>query len=32
MARALFNGALIAESDEVVTIEGVAYFPPDSVD
>lgn len=32
MARALFNGRVIAESDDVVEVEGNLYFPPDSLD
>lgn len=31
MARALFNGQVIAESDETVVVEGNHYFPPASV-
>lgn len=31
MARATWNGAVIAESDETVVVEGNHYFPPDSV-
>lgn len=31
MARAILNGAVIAESDETVIVEGNHYFPPDSV-
>ena len=30
--RALWNGQVIAESDDTVVIEGNHYFPPDSVD
>jgi len=29
--RATWNGALLAESDETVQVEGNHYFPPDSV-
>jgi uncharacterized protein (DUF427 family) len=29
--KAIWNGAIIAESDETVTVEGNAYFPPESV-
>jgi uncharacterized protein (DUF427 family) len=29
--KALWNNAVIADSDEVVEIEGNCYFPPDSV-
>lgn len=32
MARAVLNDVTIAESDEVVMVEGNAYFPPDTVD
>lgn len=34
MVRAIFNGAVLAEADEarVISIEGVTYFPPESVD
>ncbi len=31
MARALWNGAVIAESDATVQVEGNQYFPPDAV-
>ena len=31
MARATWNGTVIAESDAVVSLEGNLYFPPDSV-
>jgi len=31
MARAIWNGAVIAESDDCIVIEGNQYFPPDSV-
>jgi uncharacterized protein (DUF427 family) len=31
MARALWNGAIIAESDDTIMVEGNHYFPPDSV-
>ena len=31
MARATWNGAVIAESDDIVHEEGNAYFPPDAV-
>jgi uncharacterized protein (DUF427 family) len=31
MATATFNGVVLAEADEVISIEGVAYFPPESV-
>lgn len=32
MAKASWNGAVIAESDKTVVVEGSHYFPPDSVD
>ena len=32
MAKAIWNGAVIAESDDIVTVEGNAYFPADAVD
>ncbi len=31
MARAIWNGAVIAESDETVIVEGNHYFPPTAV-
>src|SRR5215472_1933249 len=31
MVRAVWNGAVIAESDQSVVVEGDCYFPPDSV-
>jgi uncharacterized protein (DUF427 family) len=31
MARAVWNGAVIAESDRTETVEGNLYFPPDAV-
>lgn len=31
MVRAHWNGRLIAESDDTVTIEGNHYFPPESL-
>ncbi len=31
MARATWNGVVIAESDETVVVEGNHYFPPDSL-
>jgi uncharacterized protein (DUF427 family) len=31
MARATFNGAVIAESDSTVVVEGNHYFPVDEV-
>lgn len=32
MPRAVWNGAIIAESDDTVMVEGNHYFPPGSVD
>jgi uncharacterized protein (DUF427 family) len=32
MARAIWRGAVIAESGDTVIVEGNHYFPPDSVD
>ena len=32
MARAIWNGAVVAESDRTVVVEGNHYFPLDSVD
>ncbi|WP_104525052.1 DUF427 domain-containing protein [Blastococcus atacamensis] len=31
MTTATWNGAVIAESDDIVTVEGNAYFPLESV-
>jgi uncharacterized protein (DUF427 family) len=31
MARAVWNGAVLAESDQTVQVEGNDYFPPDSL-
>lgn len=31
MAKAIWNGAVIAESDETVIVEGNHYFPPEAV-
>lgn len=31
MATATFNGTVIASSDDIVTVEGNAYFPADAV-
>ena len=31
MARAIWNGVVIAESDDTVVVEGNHYFPVDSV-
>jgi uncharacterized protein (DUF427 family) len=30
--KALWNNAVLAESDETIVVEGNHYFPPDSVD
>jgi uncharacterized protein (DUF427 family) len=30
--RAVWNGAVLAESDETVVVEGNHYFPPESLD
>jgi uncharacterized protein (DUF427 family) len=30
--KAIFNGEVIAESDETIYLEGNHYFPPESVD
>jgi uncharacterized protein (DUF427 family) len=32
MAKAMWNGAVIAESDDTVVVEGNHYFPIESVD
>jgi thioredoxin len=32
MTRALWNGAVLAESNDVVVVDGYTYFPRDSVD
>ncbi len=32
MARALWNGKVIAQSDRFELVEGNVYFPPDTVD
>ncbi len=32
MAKAVWNGATIAQSDETIVVEGNHYFPPESVD
>lgn len=32
MARATWNGAVLAESDDTIVVEGNHYFPPESVD
>jgi uncharacterized protein (DUF427 family) len=31
MARATWRGAVLAESDDVVVVEGNVYFPPEAV-
>ncbi len=31
MAKATWNGAVLAESDETIVVEGNHYFPPESV-
>ena len=31
MAKAMFNGTVIAESDSTVIVEGNHYFPPESI-
>lgn len=31
MARAIYNGTVIANSDDIVTVEGNAYFPISSL-
>ena len=31
MVRAMWNGAILAESDETKVVEGNHYFPPDSI-
>ena len=30
--KAIWNGTKLAESDDIVTVEGNAYFPADSID
>jgi uncharacterized protein (DUF427 family) len=32
MARAVWNGAVIAESEETQRVDGYTYFPPSAVD
>lgn len=32
MATAMWNGAILAESDDVQIVEGNVYFPPDALD
>ena len=31
MARAIWNGTVLAESDDYEVVEGNIYFPPDSI-
>jgi uncharacterized protein (DUF427 family) len=31
MKRAIWNGAVLAESDQTIVVEGNHYFPPDAV-
>lgn len=31
MTKAIWNGAVLAESDQTIVVEGNHYFPPDSV-
>ena len=31
MAKAIWNGAVLAESDQTIIVEGNHYFPPDSI-
>ncbi len=31
MMRAIWNGAVLADSDKTIVVEGNHYFPPDSV-
>ncbi|MEX1003018.1 MAG: DUF427 domain-containing protein [Crocinitomicaceae bacterium] len=31
MKKAIWNGEVLAESDQTVNIEGNAYFPPESI-
>ena len=31
MPKAVWNGQVVAESDETVVVEGNHYFPPDSI-
>ncbi|MBE9215845.1 DUF427 domain-containing protein [Plectonema cf. radiosum LEGE 06105] len=32
MSKAIWNGAVIAESDQTIVVEGNHYFPADSID
>ena len=31
MTKAIWNGAIIAESDDTIVVEGNHYFPPNSI-
>jgi uncharacterized protein (DUF427 family) len=31
MAKAIWEGAIVAESDQTIEVEGNQYFPPDAV-
>ncbi|MFV1962801.1 MAG: DUF427 domain-containing protein [Acidimicrobiia bacterium] len=31
MSKAVWNGAVLAESDETIVVEGNHYFPPESI-
>jgi len=31
MAKAMWNGAVLAESDQTVEVDGFTYFPPNTV-
>ena len=32
MPKAVYNGTVVAESDDTIVVEGNHYFPPESVD
>ncbi|MFQ5972728.1 MAG: DUF427 domain-containing protein [Alphaproteobacteria bacterium] len=32
MAKATWNGAVLAESDKYESVEGITFFPPETVD
>jgi uncharacterized protein (DUF427 family) len=32
MARAIWNGTVLAESDTTIVVEGNHYFPPETID
>lgn len=32
MTKAIFDGVVVAQSDEVRVVEGISYFPSESVD